>query len=94
MLIKKGVSYYAICLVIFVVLVFITEAISARTILGSFVAFFMGVHVIHSYVNKEQIDFGWATVEYGDNSIERFLYFIAAVASIVLAVIALIYKWE
>lgn len=93
MLIKRSFLYYVICLVVFVILVFVTGVTSARTILGSFAAFFMGAHVVHGYVNKEKIYFGWATVENSDNSIERFLYFLAALASIALAIIALIYKW-
>ena len=35
----KGPPYYAVCLVIFVGLVLMTEATSVRTILGAFAAF-------------------------------------------------------
>lgn len=88
-----AVIYYIVCILAFVLLSLTLGVGSFRSLAGALIAFLLGVHVVRSYIRKERIDFGWATIEYSGNPVERFFYLLAGLASIVLAVVALAFDW-
>lgn len=82
----RGIYFYTISIVLFVLIVLAIASVSYKIIVFSLGGYLLGMHVIYCYLSSKTIDFGGITIKNDNNPAERFIFFIGAIVIVFVSI--------
>lgn len=87
----KTIAYYLLCIGLFFTFVFLFWQGEKNQIFRSLLIYFLGIHVVWGYIRKETLNFGWTTIDYNGNTVERVIYLAAGIFCIAFSIYTVIH---